>query len=181
MQQPVTDIEPEPTRRLVVVRHARAEAFAETDRNRQLTPSGVADAHALAGWLLTQSVDPDRALVSTAIRTRQTWSALTEIAPWGVVPEFDDCVYAADATTLLDELAATDPDVKTVIVLGHNPTMAYLAQILADGDGPPEVELEMAAGFPTCSAAILGIDDEWTDIGPGGGRLAAFHVGRAHS
>ncbi len=181
VQQAVTDIEPEPTRRLVVIRHARAEAFADSDRRRQLTGSGLADARVLAAWLMSQGISPDRALVSTAERTRQTWDALMSVAQWGVAAEFDDCVYAGDTDTLLDEIRGTDADLQTMLVLGHNPTMAYLAQILADGEGPPEAELAMAAGFPTSSAAVFSVFADWVDIEPGVARLDGFQTGRAHA
>ena len=180
VQQAVTDSEFVPTRRLVVMRHARAEAFADSDRGRQLTASGVADAQALAGWLLTVGIYPDRALVSTAERTRQTWDAVVGVLGWGVVVVFDDLIYAGDTDTLLDEIRITYPDVATTLVLGHNPTMAYLAQILADGEGPAEAELAMMAGFPTSSAAVFTLTAPWADLGPGAARLEAFHTGRAH-
>lgn len=181
MEQPVWDIEPEPTRRLVVMRHARAEAFAASDLERQLTPSGVADARALAAWLLSVGVRPDRALVSPATRTRQTWDALMEVTGWGVAPEFEDGVYAGVTDTLLDEIRGTDPDAKTMLLLGHNPAMAYLAQILPDGEGDPEIELAMAAGFPTSSAAVLGVSGEWSELEPGAARLMEFHIGRTQN
>jgi phosphohistidine phosphatase len=181
VEQPVWDIEPEPTRRLVVVRHARAEAFADSDRLRQLTPAGTADAHALAAWLMSVGVRPDRALVSTAVRTRQTWDALMEVTGWGVAPHFDDSVYAGAPDTLLDEIRSTDPESRTVLLLGHNPAMAYLAQILPDGEGDLEIELAMAAGFPTSSAAVFGVNGEWSELEPGTARLMEFHIGRTKS
>lgn len=104
-----------------------------------------------------------------------------DIGAWGVAAEFDDCLYAGDTDTVLDEVRLSDQDVQTMLLLGHNPTMAYLAQILADGDGTPEVELAMAAGFPTCSAAVFEVAVEWSEIDAGCGRLEGFHVGRAHS
>ncbi len=179
MQQPVRDIEPEPTRRLVLIRHARAEAFADTDLGRRLTSAGTADARALAVWLLSMGVHPDRVLVSPAARTRQTWAAITEVTAWGVAAEFDECLYAGDTNTVSDELRATEADVRTVVVIGHNPTIAYLAQILADGEGEPAAELAMAAGFPTCAAAMFTLEVTWPDLAPGSGQLSAFHVGRS--
>jgi phosphohistidine phosphatase len=179
VQQAVGDIEPEPTRRLVLVRHARAEAFAESDRRRQLTAGGVLDARTLAVWLLSVGVHPDRAVVSPADRTRQTWASMLDVTAWGVAAEFDDCVYAGDSQTITDELRATDPEVQTVLVLGHNPSVAYLAQILADGEGEPAAELAMAAGFPTCAAAVFGVSVPWADLEPGMARLTDFHVGRS--
>lgn len=179
MQQAVSEVEPEPTRRLVLVRHARAEAFADSDGRRQLTAAGASDARVLAVWLLSVGVHPERAVVSPADRTRQTWAAMMDVTAWGVAAEFDDCVYAGDTQTITDELRATDPEVQTVLVLGHNPSVAYLAQILADGEGQPAAELAMAAGFPTCAAAVFEVAVAWVDLEPGLARLTGFHVGRS--
>lgn len=179
MQQAVRDFEPEPTRRLVLVRHARAEAFADSDRRRQLTASGAADARSLAVWLLSIGLHPDRAVVSPADRTRRTWATMLEVTAWGVAAEFDDCLYAGDTQTITDELRVTDPDAHTVLVVGHNPSVAYLAQILADGEGQPAAELAMAAGFPTCAAAVFAVSALWADLEPGMARLTDFHVGRS--
>lgn len=179
MQQAVRDIEPEPTRRLVLVRHARAEAFADSDRGRQLTAGGASDARSLAVWLLSIGLHPDRAVVSPADRTRQTWAAMLDVTAWGVAAEFDDCLYAGDTQTITDELRGTDPEVRTVLAVGHNPSVAYLAQILADGEGQPAAELAMAAGFPTCAAAVFEVSVAWVDLEPGVARLTEFHVARS--
>jgi phosphohistidine phosphatase len=137
------------------------------------------DARTLAVWLLSVGVHPDRAVVSPADRTRQTWAAMLDVTAWGVAAEFDDCVYAGDSQTITDELRVSDPEVQTVLVVGHNPSVAYLAQILADGEGQPVAELAMAAGFPTCSAALFEVSVPWADLEPGVARLTDFHVGRS--
>ena len=63
-------------------------------------------------------------------------------------------------------------------MIGHNPTMAYLAQLLDDGMGDPAAMADMTGGFPTCALTIFEYDGEWADLDLGSARVAAFHVGR---
>ena len=43
-------------------------------------------------------------------------------------------------------------------MIGHNPTMAYLAQMLDDGDGDAEAAAGMNEGFPTGALAVFAVD-----------------------
>ncbi|MGL5810149.1 MAG: SixA phosphatase family protein [Nocardioides sp.] len=166
-------------RHLVLVRHARAEAFASSDQERMLSGSGRADARRLASWLADRIEAPGRALVSPVARTRQTWDALAEQPGWRLEPEYDDLVYAGDTATLIDELGRTPETIRVVLLLGHNPAMAYLAQILSDGEGDTTAEVSMVAGFPPASAAVLALAGPWSDLAPGGARLRSFRPGSA--
>lgn len=161
------------------MRHAKAQSLAESDQERDLTTSGHRDAAAAGAWLARQRIGPDAALVSAAVRTSSTWEEVSQALPDGVHLESSPALYAAEPESALDLLRATAPDVGTLLVLGHNPTIATLAQLLDDAEGDPEVAVEMAAGFPTCALAVFDVPVEWADVAPGGLRLRSFHVPRA--
>jgi len=166
------------SRILVIMRHARAEPSAPSDHERVLTDRGIGDAEEAGGWLGAAGTIPGRALVSDAARTRGTWAALAGGAGWDVVPEYDASLYAAGPETALDLFRETDEAVGTLVVVGHNPTMAYVAQMLDDGDGDADAAAAMNEGFPTSAVAVFAVDDAWADLEMGGARLTAFHVGR---
>lgn len=166
-------------RRLVLVRHAQAEAHAASDAARELTPRGRADAAQAAGWLRAQGFVPDHALVSAATRAHATWGELATAAGWEVEPDVDKGLYAAGPETALDQVRLTPQDARSLIVVGHNPTIAYLAQLLDDGEGDAEAGNAMATGYPTAALAVFEYDGAWADLGFGTARLVAFHVGRA--
>ena len=65
-------------RRLLVLRHAKAEPFAESDQARALTARGRQSARDVGRHLREQELVPDCALVSTATRTRETWAEVAE-------------------------------------------------------------------------------------------------------
>ena len=64
------------------MRHAKAEQVGPSDFERALSGRGVADAVAGGGWLAELGISPDLALVSAALRTRQTWEAVADGASW---------------------------------------------------------------------------------------------------
>lgn len=165
--------------RLVIVRHAKAEPFADTDAERRLADRGRKDAAAAGAWLETQDVVPDRALVSGARRTRETWSLLAEAAGWQTEPEYDDALYGADEDTVIDILRAVDESAGTVVVVGHNPTVGMLAQLLDDGDGDPSAVDRLMLGYPTSAVTVFDVPVAWARLGPGSATLRAFEVGRA--
>ena len=166
------------TRTLVVIRHAKAESFAASDDARVLTPSGHRDAHAAGAWLAARGIIPDSAHVSDAARTRETWRDLAAGAGWTLAPQIEGALYDTDETGVLELVHAVPDDVRTVVVVGHNPTMASLAQLLDDGAGPGSAALT-SGSFPTSSVAVFEVAGSWHDIGPMQGRLIAFHVARA--
>ena len=166
-------------RRLVVMRHAKAEGEGPTDFERPLAERGHRDAAEAGTWLAAEGIEPDHALVSAALRTRETWASLASGAGWDLEPDFDRGLYSAEPTTAVDLISVLDDAVQSLLVLGHNPTMAYLAQLLGDGEGRRELENELLAGFPTCALAVFDYDGSWADLAEGSARLVGYHVGRA--
>lgn len=171
--------QPTPARRLVVMRHSKAESWGESDESRVLEPRGRDDAEAAGRWLAERGFVPDHALVSTAARTRETWQVVAETAGWRSEPDFDAGLYAAGPEAALDLIRAVPAQATDVIVVGHNPTVAYLAQLLDDGAGDSEAAERMATGFPTSALAVLAVDGPWAELELAGATLVDFHVGRA--
>lgn len=170
-------------RRLVVLRHAQAEPTAASDADRPLTAGGLAAARATGDWLagVGVRVGPPGgvALVSAALRARQTYDAVAAAAGWEGGATHDPGLYSAGPDAALDLVRAVEKDVTDLVLVGHNPTMGYLAQLLDDGEGDQEATTALATrGFPPCAAAVLGLDGPWAGLTPGGARLAAFHVAR---
>ena len=62
----------------------------------------------------------------------------------------------------------------TVMVVGHNPGLEELAELLVD-DGDEAAHELMGEKFPTCALAVLQFDTEsWSGIAPGTAKLARF-------
>ena len=166
-------------RQLIVMRHAKAEPFASTDHARALTDRGHADAAAVGTWLSEAGAVPDHAVVSTAVRARETWFDVARASGAGVEPSFDQGLYHGGVDAALEALHAAPEDAMAVIVVGHNPTAAYVAHLLDDGTGDPTAIREMLKGYPANAMAVLELEVPWSDLGPETGRLIDFHVARA--
>ena len=162
------------------MRHAEAENAGPSDRERELTPAGHDAAAAAGRWLAAQGVRPDQALVSAATRAEQTWTELVTAAGWSLEPEVDPGLYAAGPDAALDLVRGLSDDVAALVLVGHNPTIGHLAQLLDDGEADPEVADEaLRTGYPPCALSVFGLDVTWVDLGAGTARLVGFHVGRA--
>ena len=171
---PVT--EPSP-RRLVLMRHARAGYADTTDFDRPLAESGTADARETGRWLADLGITPQAALVSAAVRAAHTFVAVAAGAGWGLEPRLDRGLYLADEQTALDLVRLAEPGVASLVVVGHNPTIATLAHLLDDGEGDPMALVAMAGGFSPSSVAVFDVGVGWAELDYGGATLAAYHVG----
>jgi len=160
------------------MRHAKAEPGGETDHERELAPRGWNDALEAGRWLAGSGVVPDAALVSSARRTASTWTAVAEGGSFEVEVTYSDSLYTAGPETALDLVRETDDALSSLVVVGHNPTMAYLAQLLDDGTGDEEAARQMATGFPTSAVAHFEVVGPWAELDLASARLVSFHVGR---
>jgi phosphohistidine phosphatase len=162
-------------RLLVLVRHSEAEQSGRTDAERALAPEGRESATARGAQLATEGVTPDHALVSAAVRAVQTWEALASGAGWHLEPETSRGLYTAEPETALDLLGEVPAQATTVVVVGHNPTIASLAHTLDDGRGETDAATALlAGGFPPGAAAVFEYDGAWADIAAGSARLVAY-------
>jgi phosphohistidine phosphatase len=168
----------EGARQLVVMRHAKAEPGGESDALRELAQRGWNDALDAGRWLAGRGIAPEAALVSSSRRTTSTWLALAEGGSFDVEPTYCESLYTAGPETALDLVRETPAEVSSLVVIGHNPTMAYLAQLLDDGSGDEEAGRQMATGFPPCALAVFDVPVPWAALDLASARLVAFHTGR---
>ncbi|MBF4163150.1 SixA phosphatase family protein [Nocardioides acrostichi] len=169
----------DPTRRLVVIRHARAEQVANSDAERRLTSEGRADAVAAGRWLRDRGLEPDRLLVSSAERTRETAAGVLEGGRFvGATLDVEPTLYSASPETALDLVRECPDDIATLVVIGHNPTMAYLAQLLDDGEGDAQASAALLQGYPTCTMTVFDVEGAWADLGEQQAAVVAYQVAR---
>lgn len=170
------------SRTLVVVRHAKAEDSASTDHDRRLTDRGRADATAL-GESLGELLDPTLfdeggavALVSSAARASETWSAVAEGLDTDVQLRVQDDLYEAGPDEVVELLNGLDDETTLAVVVGHNPTMEALAHLLDDGSDETLSARLGDRGLSTAAYAVLTVHGDWVDLEPDGCRLT--HLGR---
>ena len=143
-------------KRLILLRHAKTERRAASgeDIDRALTDEGRRAAASVGQALAAAGLIPDLALVSPAVRARQTYDALAPALPdvrLQTAPE----LYEAPAQVL--RAAAERAQADTVLVVAHNPGVGALALALVQACVAVGVEERSALeqGFPTATAAAF--------------------------
>lgn len=147
-------------RRLILLRHAKAERSAASGRDfdRPLSPRGEDDARLMGQVLARSGLKPDLALVSPAARTVQTWAAASEALGSAAV-ESDPKLYHASARALRAFVEHAEDRADTVVLVGHNPGLHELALTLLDeGAEDRSVIDRVASGFPTAAALVFAVD-----------------------
>ncbi len=164
----------EPNRRLVIVRHAKSDyPWGVVDFDRPLAPRGRGDAPRVGEWLAGSVGAPDLAVVSPAARTQQTWELIAPAFGAEVPRLLDERIYGAWGDELVSVVAGLPAHAHTVLLVGHEPGVSDLAQLLAArGRGQKHALLDrIAQKYPTCTAAILTSAADWRDAGPDWGEL----------
>lgn len=172
----------ETARQIVVMRHAKAEQLGPTDFDRHLADRGVTEAGMAGAWLVAQGFTPDHVLVSAALRTRETWAAVADGAGWDVdaiETDEDATLYEAGPETALDLVREVPGDVLALLVIGHNPTMGSLAELLDDGEGDEDASNALVMGYPTAAMTLFDLTGDWADLDEQGATIRAHHVPRA--
>jgi len=159
------------------MRHAKAEPFSTDDHSRALTDRGRRDAAEAGLWLASHGIVPDCAFVSSSVRTVATWEALAHGSRSAAEVRVEDSIYSASPEATLDVLRTAPLDSRVLVYVGHNPTAAYLAHMLDDGDPDPVAFREMSEGYPTAALTVLEVKVPWDQLDFATSHIVAFHVG----
>ena len=146
------------------------------DHDRPLAPRGIREAGLGGDWLRANQPSIDAVLCSTATRARQTLTNTGIEAP----VQYRERLYDATPGTIIDEINEVADTAGTLLVVGHEPTMSYLAIGLAGIEDTDEAALQrISEKFPTSAIAVQRVDKGM----PSTGRrfsAAAGHVLHGH-
>jgi phosphohistidine phosphatase len=155
------------TKSLNVMRHAKSswKDPGVPDFERPLARRGEKAARRMALHLARALSLPELVLCSPATRAVQTYQPIAELFGSSVEVQIEDELYGASAGALLMRLRALPEEVKSVLLIGHNPGVQdLLVELARDGD-PATLDL-VRAGFPTCALATLRVTSRWSELGP---------------
>ncbi|MBQ0889023.1 histidine phosphatase family protein [Streptomyces sp. RM72] len=161
-------------RRIVLFRHAKADWPQVSDHERPLADRGRMDAAEAGRRLADTGVPFDQALCSTSARTRETWKLAVQEFPHRPKTVYEERIYEASPGELIAVLNETPDDLRNLLVIGHNPGMEALTEILA-GSTEDEVRRRIdRRGFPTAAFAVLTFTGSWKDVEPGRAALVDY-------
>jgi phosphohistidine phosphatase len=161
--------------RLMLLRHAKAER-AESgmhDRDRRLTARGRNDAAEIAAYMVREALLPDRVMVSSAQRTRETWERMATAFSSKPPVGYEDRLYESGTDSILTVIKAADPSTSALLVIGHNPGLYDTARLLLAHRGGEAHQLD--DGLPTAGLIVIDFaDDNWRKLTARSGRLKGF-------
>ena len=160
---------------LYLLRHAKSSWNDASigDHDRPLNDRGRKAAPAIGNWLRDHDCRIDHALVSTAVRARETWQLVSACLKRPPEASLEEGLYLCGAAVLLNRLRQVEPDITSCLLVAHNPDMQQLALTLA-GSGN-EGDLDALRGkYPTGGLAVLSFAGAWRNLDRGGAILTDF-------
>lgn len=142
---------------LLVMRHAKSswKNTGLADHDRPLNKRGKQDAPRMGSVLREEGLVPDLIISSSAKRAQMTVEAV--VAESGCMGEvrISRELYASGPEAYLEALQALEDEFERVMIVGHNPDLEELLEILS---GEAEI-------LPTAALAQVELDiDSWQEL-----------------
>jgi phosphohistidine phosphatase len=154
-------------KRVIIVRHAKSVPYGyDDDFNRDLTDRGINDAEKISSRLKEMEIVPDLVIASPAMRTMHTANIFCQNLGYDInsirkETDFYEGMTTQDFIDLIQELPE---NVQTIILVGHNPAVYYLAYNLVK---------HFNSDMPTCSTVAFDFPvDKWKEVSARGGKVA---------
>ena len=118
-------------KQLLLLRHGEAGFSDGLDYQRQLTPNGKQSLNRLGVILKRKELQVQRMYCSSAQRTMETASLLSEYIP---IEEtiYSREIYEGDMACLIELLEKTPSSIDRCLLVGHNPTISLLQSVITD-------------------------------------------------
>jgi phosphohistidine phosphatase len=161
--------------RLMLLRHAKAEKAQGRmrDRDRPLSGRGRIDATEIAAYMVSRALVPERVIVSSAERTRETWAHMAPAFSTATAVDYQDRLYDAAPDTIVSVIKSAGGNASVLMVIGHNPGMHDAARLLLAHRGGTAHQLD--DGLPTSGLVVIDFaEDEWQRMAARSGRLKGF-------
>jgi phosphohistidine phosphatase len=157
-------------RRITLIRHGKAAVEPDGPRgdfDRPLAGRGERDARDMGERLHAIGFDPDRIISSAAKRALRTARLIAKQVGYERSDiEVTEDIYLASPGTLLDVIYAAPNEARHIVLVGHNPGMSDLFDLLCGRTMP---------AMPTCAIARLEVAAAtWPDVTPGSAHLLDF-------
>ena len=154
------------TVKLWIIRHAKSSWAdrGQADFERPLNDRGERDGRSMKSWLGRQdgfadwiwSSDAKRALATSEFVRRAFASTNPQIVE-------DHRLYLADPDAILSVVRETPEDVRSVVLVAHNPGLTYLVNMLAAANATDNL--------PTFGVARFSYAGKWIDLERGRSKL----------
>jgi phosphohistidine phosphatase len=117
---------------LLIMRHAKSswEFTNLSDHDRPLNDRGKRDAPRMGKVLLKERLVPQLIISSSAARARSTAEEVAKMSRYNGEISIDSSLYRAGSSAYLNALRRLTNQADTVLIVGHNPDVELLVEIL---------------------------------------------------
>ena len=162
---------------LMLLRHAKSSLAdaGQEDSDRPLNDRGRNAATAVGRYMASHGLVPQLVLCSPARRARETWGLVAgELKASPAILTVAEIYDFGDGKALMECLRQKAGAAQSVSLVGHNPSIAGLAQILI-GKGNDKLRERLEKKYPTAALAVISFDlDNWGSFTAGAGTLMRF-------
>lgn len=138
----------------------------QSDHERVLSELGQEECIRIGHFLKEESLKPQKALCSTAVRTRTTLGLVAQTLGEPIEAEFSHALYLASPGELLHQVGRLDNALESAMIVGHNPGIHQFAVMLA-GKGSTDALGVLHGHFPPASLALIKLDvKSWSEVSP---------------
>lgn len=162
---------------LTLLRHAKSSwnDGGERDFDRPLNRRGRRAARTVGEAMRAEGLLFDQVIASPAARVVETLADVADGYGSPIRAAYDERIYLAAASTLLEVVKQADEDADRLLMVGHSPGLESLALMLTERERDNRLRDELAVKYPTGAVAEIACDVErWSDVAPGTGRLRRF-------
>jgi len=142
---------------LFLLRHAKSSWSDPSiaDFHRPLSKRGISNALSLSNYISEHQIIFDLILSSPSERTQATLDLIFTEKDFLSKIKFQEAIYHAEMSTLLELIKDQNNLKKNILVIGHNPGLHLLIEHLTK---------TLIEKFPTCGFVKLSNFDSWKDL-----------------
>jgi phosphohistidine phosphatase len=154
---------------LYLLRHAHSfeKQMGQSDKERELSPSGIKESLQIGTYLLKNKLVPEIIYTSTANRAKATTQLVIDTMK--LDPEKISCeeaLYDASVRTFLEFVNNIENHFTSAMCVGHNPVISYLCEYLTRAE---------IGDMPTGSLAVITFRfSSWAEAGQANGELVSY-------
>ena len=153
---------------LYLIRHAKSGWSKPDTRDfeRPLSRKGKKDINTIGSYLALRGINPDLILSSCALRAQETTDKLAKKIQFDGIRYYLEELYLTSLEDIKEIVMIQDDEIESMFMIGHNPQLHELANILTD---------EHISKFPSLGVVAINFDiTSWSEISKRKGELDFF-------
>ncbi len=137
----------------------------QKDFDRPLTDNGIALLDQSRHFFKEIQFCPDKIVCSASVRTKQTLEWVRDSLGNHAEVVYEEALYKANTDQIIELISKLEPSVNQVLIVGHNPWISELIQLLLNVTSDPTA---VALPAPPALSAIFTVHiDDWSTFNIG--------------